>query len=230
MYLEQDRPISVVPYIAELLDEAKIQVLIYSGDRDLSTNAQGSEMLLHSMEWSGTLYMRVVSSELDDCCCFACLLCIHAHTVYLCLGQHEWATAKRALWVTDDEPAGYTKAYKGLDFVVVYNSGHLVPYNQPAAALDLITRFVSNMSFADHELPTFDFGYEATKLTTRKHHHVSVEDGGHSPMLLVLMFVAAAAFAVGFVARGTLWRAKRGYQQVTDTLTPPVSQMSSLSV
>jgi len=72
-------------------------------------------------------------------------------------GADEWYTTKRGLWTVGMEPAGYAKSLKGLDFVVVYNSGHLVPYNQPLNALDLITRFLKNESFSDYELPSFHF-------------------------------------------------------------------------
>lgn len=34
LYMDKDRPISVVPYIGELLDEG-IPVLVYNGDRDM---------------------------------------------------------------------------------------------------------------------------------------------------------------------------------------------------
>jgi hypothetical protein len=43
LLLDDERPVSVVPYVAELLDEAYIQVLVYNGDRDLRTYVQGSE-------------------------------------------------------------------------------------------------------------------------------------------------------------------------------------------
>ena len=51
--LEQDKPLSVVPYIAELLDDAKIDVLLYNGDLDLACSSQSTEMALESMVWSG---------------------------------------------------------------------------------------------------------------------------------------------------------------------------------
>jgi hypothetical protein len=35
------------------------------------------------------------------------------------------------------------------------NSGHMVPYNQPENALDLLTRFLRNESFVDHVLPVY---------------------------------------------------------------------------
>merc|ERR1711971_401007 len=51
--LAHDQPESVTPYIAELLDDAEIRVLVYGGDRDLSVNLQGSEQVLNGMTWSG---------------------------------------------------------------------------------------------------------------------------------------------------------------------------------
>ena len=125
LLLEDDRPLSVMPWISELLDDAGIDVLVYNGDRDMSCCVQGSEKLLNEMTWSG---------------------------------QSKWLNPnvnKRGLWIVDGEVAGYGKGYKNLQFVVVYNSGHLVPYNVPRPALDLITRFLGGKSFVDADLPIF---------------------------------------------------------------------------
>jgi hypothetical protein len=178
----------MMPYIAELLDDARIQVLIYNGDRDLSTCAQGSEMLLNSMEWSGA---------------------------------NEWTKAPRSLWVVGDEVAGYSKRHKGLEFVVVYNSGHLVPYNQPVNALDLITRVLKNENFADYKLPSFDFGYTAatTKTTVDARVEKALDPfakGGYRQyrLWLLLPFVALASFAIGFLASSL--RRKHQYSRILD--------------
>lgn len=194
LYLQQDRPISMMPYIAELLDDAKIQVLIYNGDRDLSTCAQGSEMLLNSMEWSGA---------------------------------SEWNKAPRSLWVVGDDPAGYSKRLKGLEFLVVYNSGHLVPYNQPVNALDLITRVLKNKDFGDHKLPSFDFGYTTATTTTTTTDVRVQKDAPYSEysqyrLWLILPFVVFGSFITGFVASGR-WQ-KRQYSRVPDT--PPNASYS----
>jgi hypothetical protein len=188
LYLQQDRPISMMPYIAELLDDAKIQVLIYNGDRDLSTCAQGSEMLLNSMEWSGA---------------------------------SEWTKAARSLWVVGDDAAGYSKRHKGLEFLVVYNSGHLVPYNQPVNALDLITRVLKKENFADYKLPSFDFGYTAKTTNTTGDARVEkvlapFAKGEYRQyrLWLLLPFVAFGSFAIGFFASGL--RRKRQYSRVPD--------------
>ena len=134
--LDQDRPVSVVPYLAELLDDAEIRVLIYNGDRDMSCCAQGSELLLQEMKWSG---------------------------------QDEWKFTKRGVWLVDGEPAGYSRRTQNLEFVVVYNSGHLFPMNQPVTALDLVTRMVNGESFLDAELPTFDMPPKTTMEASTTH-------------------------------------------------------------
>ena len=121
--MDNDRPFDVSPYIAELLDDG-IPVMVYNGDRDMTTNMVGSELILNQMEWKG---------------------------------KDEWLDAPRGLWKTDDYPSGWSKEHEGLTFVVVYNSGHMVPYNQPGPAFDLVTRFLSRESFMDVDLPTFRF-------------------------------------------------------------------------
>ena len=135
LLLDDDRPTSTVPYVADLLDHAGIRVLIYNGDRDMTTNSQGSELLLDTMEWSGA---------------------------------SGWANIEkfdRGLWLPNDEKklGGYVKRYLNLDFLVVYNSGHLVPFNQDEISLDLVTRFLGNVSFLDKSLPKFQ--------VHRKHQH-----------------------------------------------------------
>lgn len=122
--LAHDLPESVAPYIADLLDDAGIRVLVYAGDRDLTTNMQGSEIVLDGMEWSGN---RESNSK--------------------------WKTADRYLWMVDGNVAGYAKTTRNLSMLLVLNSGHLVPYNVPVNALDLITRLTSDMPFDDIILP-----------------------------------------------------------------------------
>lgn len=121
--LDHDEPISVVPYVAELLDRWNVRVLVYNGDFDMSVNAQGSELLLNKMEWTG---------------------------------KKAWEVAGRAIWMTKSEGvAGYAKQIADLTFIVVKNSGHLVPFNQPKQALDLVERFLQDSSFQDIPLPSF---------------------------------------------------------------------------
>jgi hypothetical protein len=129
LLLDHDEPISVVPYVADLLDKANIRVLIYNGDRDMTTNSQGSEMLLDNMDWDGAAGWSNI---------------------------HEF---ERGVWLpktVEHQLGGYIKQYRNLQFLVVYNSGHLVPFNQDKLALELVTRFLGNTGFLDKPLPKFD--------------------------------------------------------------------------
>lgn len=111
-FMENDTPWSVTPYIAELLDNAKIDVLIYSGDRDIICCTQGSEEALRLMDWSGTRQLGGGDDDDDD----------SMVTPY----HNAWTTAPRGLWLYEDYPAGYSKTYKNLNLVTVYNAGHMV--------------------------------------------------------------------------------------------------------
>jgi hypothetical protein len=125
--LAHDQPESVVPYIADLLDDAKIKVLIYAGDRDMTTNSQGSEYLLDHMDWSGAV------------------------------GWSDTNQFDRGLWLTGEKTlGGYIKTFRNLQLLIVSNSGHLVPFNRDAAALDLVTRFLGGKTFMDKSLPKFN--------------------------------------------------------------------------
>ena len=189
--LEHDEPVSVVPYIAELLDDAEIRVLIYNGDRDMSCCAQGSEMLLNDMSWSGS---------------------------------KEWKTAKRGVWLVDDEPAGYARATKNLEFVVVYNSGHLMPMNQPKTALDLVSRMVNGIKFGDEELPAFKApsGTKATEREGKSNGGQSFTDENKSaskqeptPRRRLTGLLIIFSIAIGFVAgmfTTTYLQSKRRYE------------------
>eukprot|EP00980_Cylindrotheca_fusiformis_P016038 scaffold4724_cov108-Cylindrotheca_fusiformis.AAC.3 len=169
--LAHDTPESVVPYVAELLDDAGIRVLIYNGDRDISVCAQGSEKLLDDMKWSG---------------------------------GHGWRQkAKRGVWLVDNKMAGYIKSYKGLDFVIVYNSGHLVPYNEPIHALDLISRFVNDKSYMDKEIPQF----KRPEGRPTKEYSFTLFHG------ILLLVVAVVCFCCGILA-ASCWERRNGYSSI----------------
>lgn len=86
-------------------------------------------------------------------------------------GHATWTSgqATRGLWITtpthdededdhskqqqSEEFAGWVKVHQHLTFLVVYNSGHLVPFNLPGPSLDLLARFLSNTSFVDKVIP-----------------------------------------------------------------------------
>jgi hypothetical protein len=53
-FMDDEGPLVITPYITELLDDARVDVLIYSGNWDMICNTQGSDAALLGMEWSGT--------------------------------------------------------------------------------------------------------------------------------------------------------------------------------
>jgi carboxypeptidase C (cathepsin A) len=159
--LANDYPKSVAPYLAFLMDDAKIRILLYNGDRDMSTNAPGVEMVLNGMtEWSG---------------------------------HNAWRRATRGLWIdTENEMAGWAKEQDLLTYLVVYNSGHLVPHNQPARSLELLRRFLSNTTFVDKEIPRITSPELQHTMT-----HTPVAEGRRRAGTLILGVIALFLAVVG---------------------------------
>ncbi|KAG7376524.1 hypothetical protein PHYPSEUDO_013219 [Phytophthora pseudosyringae] len=60
----------------------------------------------------------------------------------------KYRVAKRQPWMVDGHVAGLVKSAGNMSYVVVLNSGHLVPTDQPEAALDMMRRFVNNEPFS----------------------------------------------------------------------------------
>ena len=178
LMLDHDRPLSMLGYIAELLDETDVRVLIYNADLDMSVCAQGTENSLNTMKWSGA---------------------------------EAWATQERGVWTTPtqvDTVAGYAKEVKGLTFLVVRNSGHMVPYNQPENGLDLLTRFLKNQSYVDEVVPFFtadaipNSGQEGESLSS-----------GMGMNILIYVVLLAVGYGAGFVVSRQSRRG--GYQSVS---------------
>lgn len=120
--LKYDIPRSVSPWLATLLDAGQYRVLLYSGQLDVIVPYRGTVNVARSLQWSGAEQFR---------------------------------NATRTIWrvpvpggrenVTD--VAGYATAHGPLTVLLIRNAGHMVPYDQPAWALDLITRFTSGKPF-----------------------------------------------------------------------------------
>lgn len=57
-------------------------------------------------------------------------------------GSQSFSEAKNYEWVVDGEKAGRTQSGGGLTWVTVYEAGHMVPYDQPDAALAMLNRWI----------------------------------------------------------------------------------------
>lgn len=92
-YMINDRPISVAPFIADLLNGG-IPVVVYNGDRDMTTNMVGTELVLNQMsEWN----------ELDK---------------WYDAPRGAW---KDQASTSKHPEAGWAKEYGHLTYLVVYN-------------------------------------------------------------------------------------------------------------
>ncbi|KAG8181457.1 hypothetical protein JTE90_017519 [Oedothorax gibbosus] len=62
----------------------------------------------------------------------------------------EYRNTERKIWRLKDknDVAGYVRNYGNLFGILVRNAGHMAPYDQPEAALDLITRFIKDIPYA----------------------------------------------------------------------------------
>lgn len=63
-------------------------------------------------------------------------------------GQADWLKAQSGVWLVDKQPAGYVQSFKNLQSLLVLDSGHMVPMDQPRNALDMISRFVKGSPFS----------------------------------------------------------------------------------
>nr|AEE62766.1 unknown [Dendroctonus ponderosae] len=63
-------------------------------------------------------------------------------------GADEYKGDTRRIWYVDDEPAGYVRTGGNLVELLVRNSGHMVPRDQPKWAYDMLYRFTRNLPFA----------------------------------------------------------------------------------
>jgi len=183
--MDNDRPINMAPYMADVLD-AGIPLLVYNGDRDMTTNMVGTEKVLNNMDWNG---------------------------------KKEWLDAPRGLWMTEDYESGWAKEYNGLFFVVVYNSGHMVPYNQPVPAFDLLTRFLRGESFIDNELPQLRVKHDKTVAFSMADSVIPIASSSINTVnhgIESMAVVALIAFLAGIVVSLLFVRGSRnaGYQRV----------------
>lgn len=106
----------------EVILASNTPVLIYSGQLDIIIGAALTERFLPYVNWAG---------------------------------QEELIDAERTIWKVDpadEEVAGFVRDIKvngqQLTQVLVRGAGHIVPYDQPRRALDMVTRFMKGQSFA----------------------------------------------------------------------------------
>lgn len=109
-------------HVAALLNE-DLRVLVYAGDADLMCNWLGNRAWTNALEWKGKAGFNAAEQRAFM-------------TKDPLLGEDAVAVN-----------GGELRSFENFAFLRVYNSGHMVPMDQPALALDMITRFVKNEPF-----------------------------------------------------------------------------------
>ena len=62
-------------------------------------------------------------------------------------GKKDYINTSRAQWKVGGQLAGYAKSVGNFTQVLVRNAGHMIPYDQPKWAFDLISRFTAGKKF-----------------------------------------------------------------------------------
>lgn len=108
--------------VAELLNDG-IRVLVYNGDADLMCNWQSSHAWTRALNWNGAEGFNAAKE------------------------RHFFAEDAN---MAGAEPvdAGIVRSFGNFTFLRVFNAGHMVPKNQPAAALDMLNKFLCNHDLA----------------------------------------------------------------------------------
>ena len=101
----------------EQLLDADYRILFYSGQLDIIVAAPLTENFLRKMHWKGA---------------------------------HKYYRAPRQIYKVspqDNRVAGYVKRVDNLVYALIRSAGHILPYDQPRVAQDMITRFVKDQDF-----------------------------------------------------------------------------------
>lgn len=84
------------------------------------------------------------------------MMCNHHGTEKLLLhldwnGSSEYQAATKYTWVTNGrkEPSGFAQQGGNLTYLVIANGGHMVPYDVPEVAADMMHKFVHGVAFTD---------------------------------------------------------------------------------
>eukprot|EP01060_Flectonema_neradi_P024800 TRINITY_DN33683_c0_g1_i1.p1 TRINITY_DN33683_c0_g1~~TRINITY_DN33683_c0_g1_i1.p1 ORF type:complete len:513 (+),score=127.70 TRINITY_DN33683_c0_g1_i1:81-1619(+) len=117
---------SVKQFFPALLENYK--VLLYSGQFDVIVGAHLTIPFIRSIQWPG-------------------------HDAFDAAPRTIWHSRSPVLGVMgkllgSNDVAGYHTQAGNLNYVIVRNAGHMVPTDQPLWALDMVTRFIEDISFA----------------------------------------------------------------------------------
>lgn len=135
--LNEDLMVSYAKEVALILDHYRVPVLLYQGQFDVKDGPISNQAWIRNLKWSG---------------------------------QKGYLQANRTRWYLPEEDnegregaekaplqVGWVQRYDLLTEAVVAGAGHLVPMDQPVAALDMITRFIEGEApFAPEAAPVVE--------------------------------------------------------------------------
>ncbi|KAF9085620.1 Cell death protease [Mortierella sp. AD031] len=133
------------------------------------------------------------------------LICNHIGTEYL-ISNMTWEGAKgfqdtRSIgWTVEDKPAGVWQQARNLTYVLIYNSSHMVPYDVPLVALDMMNRFMGldpKLQFFSSKLETdtdnaVPSGGEKVDISQPS----NLSTNGSAALLFVILVIGVAMFVV----------------------------------
>ncbi|XP_065311276.1 probable serine carboxypeptidase CPVL [Dermacentor albipictus] len=118
---------SAKSYMPVLMENYK--VLMYSGQLDIAVPYTATAQFVATIPWSGAEALSAAPRKI-------------------------WRPSSESWWRTSDSNSvvfGYTRRAKGFREVMIRNAGHFAPHDQPEASLDMMTRFIFDLPFADGE-------------------------------------------------------------------------------
>lgn len=174
------------------LIESGLNILLFSGDKDLICNHVGTETLIHNMKWKGGSGFETAPGV--------------------------WAP--RHDWTFEDEPAGYYQHARNLTYVLFYNSSHMVPYDQPRQTRDMLDRFMkvdiasiggrpADSRIDGEKLPQTSVGGQANSTAAEKQEEKKIKEtemhaytkSGEAILVVVIVGVIIWGFFI--------WRSRR---------------------
>lgn len=85
------------------------------------------------------------SGQFDIICAYP--LTVNMFNILKFQASVDYKKARRKAWFVNGKLAGYVKSTDNFTEVLIRNAGHVVPFDKPEWALDLINRFTANVAF-----------------------------------------------------------------------------------
>ena len=96
-------------------------------------------------------------------------------------GQKEWLNTKPGIWTVEGKTAGYIRSYLNLKYLLVINTGHMVPLNNPIAALEMLSKFINKKDFSSGVSKIQPLFQEDTKLCDSNKKEISLIESTDKP-------------------------------------------------